>query len=714
MTPALREVRLLDGPNLYFPRAAAKVTLDGSGLTETDAERLRDVAERLGLGRVRAGAPGSDQRRLAVLRVLRLVVRAVARAAGTGRLAVRVRPGSGPDEVVVAYPWRWSGRATALAEGLGDLLDRLADGTDDLDLPAAVRAAGERVVAADPGRAPAALRPRVPVVSVTGTNGKTTTTRLLAHLAMTAGRRTAWSSTDGVVVMGELVEPGDYSGPSGARRVLATPGLEIGVLETARGGLLLRGMGVVCNDVSVVTNVSADHLGLMGIDTLDQLAEVKAVVTHVTKPEGWVVLNGDDPRVLAMREASPARPFVFSLDPTSPSLRDALNHGGRGLTVLDGHITVLSRGTDPDKLVPVVDVPVTLAGLSSHNVANALAATAAALGIGLPREAVVEGLRSFRSDPAMNFGRMNLYSLPVDGGTATVVMDLAHNEAGLEALLVVSRGVLAPGGRLLLGLGAVGDRTDDLLKAMGALAARGADHVAIVHKERYLRGRTAAELEAPLRHGAAEVGVHDVPSYPSELAGLQGLVAQAAPGDVVAVMAHADREELDAWLRENGARPDGPGDVRAKVVAARGLHPREDELDSARALGVPQRLAAVTTLHEASPSDPRLAFERAEALDAAGRPADAVRRYRQALDAGLPEPRRTRARVQLAVALRSQGRPEEALAELDAVLAEHPSAAAAAFRALVLHDLGRPAEALRQALVELSTHLAGGDGEAYA
>ncbi|MEP6648823.1 MAG: Mur ligase family protein, partial [Lapillicoccus sp.] len=195
-------------------------------------------------------------------------------------------------------------------------------------------------------------------------NGKTTTTRLVAHIAMTAGKKTAWSSTSGVVVMGETVHEGDFSGPAGAREVLATPGLELAVLETARGGMLLRGMGVAANDVSVVTNVTADHLGMQGIDTLDQLAEVKAIVTTVTKPDGWVVLNGEDPRVWAMRHRIVARPWAFSVDPDAPALRESIAAGGRGITVLDGEIVVLTPGTDPDRLVKIVDVPVTLSGLS--------------------------------------------------------------------------------------------------------------------------------------------------------------------------------------------------------------------------------------------------------------------------------------------------------------------------------------------------------------
>ena len=272
--------------------------------------------------------------------------------------------------------------------------------------------------------------------------------------------------------------------------------VKLAVTETARGGILLRGMGITAVDVSVVTNVSADHLGLQGIDTLDQLAEVKAVITKVTKPTGWVVVNGDDPRTFAMRLASPGRPFVFSRDPGSPALRAALDEGGRAATVLDGDLVVLDRDGDPSHLLPVVDVPMTLAGLSHFNVENALAAAAAGLAIGLPQSAVVDGLRDFQADPTHNPGRMNIYSLR----GVTVMIDLAHNEAGLAALLEVAAGLRPPGAHVLLGLGTAGDRTDEIITMIGEIGARGSDRAVIIHKDKYLRGRTTG------RHGRALPG----------------------------------------------------------------------------------------------------------------------------------------------------------------------------------------------------------------
>lgn len=561
---SLVELRVLEGPNLYFPRAAIKLTLDVTTIAEASEETALRLARRIGLRTTRPGAPGSGFRQRFAMRAVERLVRAIAAESGTTRLAVRVRPTSDPDRLVVAFPWRHRGRAQSLGRAVADALDALP--TPDLE--AAVSAAAETVAAAEPGDGPTTLTPRVPVVAVTGTNGKTTTSRMIAHIARTHGLLVGWSNTDGIYIDGELVEAGDYSGPSGAGRVLAHDEVQLAVTETARGGILLKGIGLRHNDVSVVTNVTADHLGLQGIDTVDQLAEVKSVVPQITRKDGWAVLNADDPRVLAMRAVTKAKPWVFSRDPDSPAIREVLGSGGRATTVIDGWVTVLRPGTDPDPLVELVDVPMTLAGLSRFNVENSLAATSAALAIGLPDEAVVEGLRTFLPDAEHNPGRMNIFTVPVDGDEISVVMDLAHNEAGLEALLEIMGGLRRPGARLLLGLGAVGDRTDELIDALGEIGAKGSDVVAIGHKEHYLRGRTTDEIDNLLRAGAARVGVEDIETYGTEVECLAALVAQAGPGDVVGLMCHAEREEAYAWLAAHGGKPDTPEALAAKVRTA--------------------------------------------------------------------------------------------------------------------------------------------------
>ncbi len=557
---SLVELRVLEGPNLYFPRAAVKLTLDLTSLVEAPVETVLRFAHRIGLVSVRPGEPGSGFRQRFAARAVARLVRQVAAEVGTHRLAVRVRPTSDVHRLVVAYPWRYRGHAEALGRAVATVLD----GLPSADIEALVSEVADGVRRLDRGPGPTTLKPTIPVIAVTGTNGKTTTARMIGHIGRQAGLHVGWSSTDGIYADGELVEAGDYSGPSGAGRVLSQPGVQLAVTETARGGILLRGIGVRHNDVSVVTNVSADHLGLHGIDTVDQLAEVKAVVPHITKPTGWAVLNGDDPRVFAMRSTITARPWVFSRDPDSPSVREILSSGGRATTVIDGWICVLAPDGDPDPLVQVVDVPMTLAGLSHFNLENALAAASAALGAGLPRDAVVAGLTSFTPGPELNPGRMNIYTL----GGVTVIVDLAHNEAGLEALIEVMNGLRQAGGRTLLALGTAGDRTDELVRSLGEIGARDSDVMVIVHKADYLRGRDIDELTATYRAGAATVGVQDVPAYHSELAGLEALMASADPGDVVAVMCHQDRAELAEWLAERGATVDTPALLRDKVLLA--------------------------------------------------------------------------------------------------------------------------------------------------
>ncbi len=707
------EVRVLDGPNLYFTRPAVKIQLALPGYLAADSETLTRVCRAVGLPRSHAGAAGSEARQRLLVRIAERVVRAFAAEIGVSRLGVRSRTGNARDEVVIAAVWRHRRRAEALGTAIGPVLQDLLAG---LDLPSALARQVEGVRAVEPGEGPRLLTPRIPVVAVTGTNGKTTTTRLLAHLAMTAGFRTAWSSTDGVVVQGDVVEPGDYSGPAGARGVLGATGVQVGILETARGGMLLRGLGVTHNDVSVVTNVSADHLGLQGIDTVDQLAEVKAIITKVTKRSGWCVLNGDDPRVWAMRSSARGRPWVFTMDPDSPSIREALSAGGRAITVIDDHITVFGERPGPDRLVRIVDLPMALSGLSRHNVANALAGAAAGLALGLPREAVVAGLRSFLPDDRLNPGRMNVYTVPLtDGGHATVIVDLAHNEAGLEALLEVARGLVAPGAAVRLGLGTAGDRSDEILEALGEIAGRGADHVVAVHKERYLRGRLATDMEERYRVGLARAGVADLPSEPTEVDGLARLVGDAHDGDVVAVMCHAERVALAEWIAAAGGRADGAAEIRRKVVRARGQHEHEADFAALWEEDDPrERIARARELVDRLPGDPRALYELAGTLDSAGEEPAAAPLYEAALSGGLAAPLRHLCQIQLASTLRNLERADEALVLLDEVLSQYPdSVGAHAFRALVLHDLGRSDEAVADLVGTIARTSVDADVERY-
>ncbi len=518
----LLELRVLEGPNRFFTRPAVKLEFrsDEPGASERAAGAAADAIRRLHRD---LGHPEPPS---------------------TLRVSVDRR------RAAVALPWR---RRT-LDQAVAAAGARVALGVR----PHAAELAQLRSVA--PGPLSGLAQPRIPVVAITGTNGKSTVTRLLAHIATAAGRRVGMTNSDGIFIGGELVEAGDWTGFGGAGRVLAEPGVELAVLETARGGILLRGIGYRSNQVGVVTNVSADHLGLQGIDTLEELAEVKAAVVRITRRDGWAVLNGEDPLVWEMRRQTRAGWYAFSLDPGSPAVEEALARGGRAAVVERGRLVLRRAGRRRLRLVTVEEPPVTVAGLSRFNVANVLAAAAAADALGIAPRHIRAGLRSFAADRAGNPGRLNLY----ERGGVLALVDFAHNEAGLRGLLEVGRALVA-GGRLRLALGTAGDRSDEMLRRMGAVAAE-ADDLVICHKEHYLRGRSVGEMEVLFRAGAAEAGRRKpVEAHPTELDALRALLARSRTGDLVAVMSHAEREQIFSWLASEGWRPVGAERLRQLV-----------------------------------------------------------------------------------------------------------------------------------------------------
>lgn len=525
----LLELRVLDGPNRFFTRPAVK---------------LEFKADEPGLAAATAEAAGEAIRRLHAALDLP-APRLATRDSVDGRRAV------------VAYPWR---RRT-ISQAAGASAARIAMGASSERR----ELRGLRAIALGP--LPALPVARVPLVAITGTNGKSTTTRLLSHIATTAGKRVGMTNSDGIYVRGELIEAGDWTGFGGAGRILAEDGLDLAVLETARGGILLRGIGYTANDVAVVTNVSADHLGLQGIDTLDELAEVKGTIVRITRRDGWAVLNAEDERVWGMRRWTRAGWYAFSLAPEAPGVRQALDAGGRAAVLRDGWLVLLRAGRRALRLAPVVELPVTFAGLSTYNVANALAASAAADALGIRPARIRDGLRTFAQDSVANPGRMNLF----ERRGVLVLVDFAHNEAGLAGLLDVCRRLAGSRGRVRLALGTAGDRSDEILHNLGRLAGERADDVVICEKRHYLRGRDLEGMNEIFRRGAADGGYRgEMPAHPSELAATEALVASARRGDVVAVMSHAERREIFDWLASAGFRPVAPARLAELVGSGAG------------------------------------------------------------------------------------------------------------------------------------------------
>lgn len=380
----------------------------------------------------------------------------------------------------------------------------------------------------------------IPTVLVTGTNGKTTTVRLLAAMVRAAGAVVGTTSTDRVEVDGEVLDQGDCSGPGGARTLLRDRRVEVAILETARGGILRRGLAVTRADAAAVTNVAADHLGEFGINDLAALAEAKLVPARVVRPLGRVVLNADDPE-LRTRTGNFGAPVVwFSTDPDQPGFDDLLVSGYAGCTVEEGEM--VRYGEERRQVIARVDeVPITFGGAARHNIANSLCAIALAGAIGLSLDAMREGLRSFRGTPGDNPGRGNIFE--VNG--AQVLLDYAHNPHGLAALIAFASGL--PARRRLIILGQAGDRHEPEIRELARTAWTFKPDLTVVKEmPEMLRGRNAGEVPAILEDELRRLGApaDAVVRATDDLDAARKALAWAGPGDLVLLLVHARRAEV--------------------------------------------------------------------------------------------------------------------------------------------------------------------------
>jgi cyanophycin synthetase len=391
----------------------------------------------------------------------------------------------------------------------------------------------------------------VPTALVTGSNGKTTTVRILAAMATAAGRVAGITSTDGVSVAGRTVDAGDYSGPSGARLLLRQREVEVAILETARGGLLRRGLAVERADVAIVTNIADDHLGEFGVSDLRTLAESKLLVARAIGPEGRVVLNADDPVLVAAAGELTAPVAWFSLDPDNPVVRAHVARGGRAAVAGRGELTLLERGRAMP-VAPLESVPIALGGAARHNIANALAAILGAGGLGIPPEAVGPTLLRFGAEPGDNPGRANFFEV----GGLKVVVDYVHNPHGMQALAAATDGI--PARRRLVLLGQAGDRSDAAIRdlARSAMALR-PDRVVAKEMDRYLRGRAPGEVPGLLAEEFRRLGLgpDQVSCGGVEVQATREALEWGRPGDLLILALHQDREAVVALLdrlRETG------------------------------------------------------------------------------------------------------------------------------------------------------------------
>lgn len=403
----------------------------------------------------------------------------------------------------------------------------------------------------------------IPTVLVTGSNGKTTTVRLVAACARRQGWRTGYNCTDGVVVGSESVASGDYSGPAGTRLVLRDRRVEAAVLETARGGILRRGIAVRHAHAAVVTNVSCDHFGEYGIHDLDGLADVKLSVASVVTAGGLLVLNADDPLLrlkaagLAQRLGHRPRLGWFALDADSPVLQAHRAEAGATCGVRDGRLQLTLESGQHD-LGRVAEMPLAVGGSAPYNVANLAAAALAAAAIGIEPATIKAVFAVFGGDAADNPGRLMRFEV----GGVTVLVDYAHNPEGIRGLLAVAEHLQRKGGRLGMQFGHAGNRQDsDLEDVARAVVPFKPDLVIVAEHADYLRGRAVGEVPRIIHAELRRQGLPEdsIRVCASEIEAVQDALDWAQPGDVLALMVHSAAARASALkLLGSGRRAASP------------------------------------------------------------------------------------------------------------------------------------------------------------
>lgn len=336
----------------------------------------------------------------------------------------------------------------------------------------------------------------IPVVTITGTNGKTTTTRLIGAMLSKSGESVGMTTTGGIYVKGKCIQYGDTTGPESAKMVLKHPEVTAAVLETARGGILRAGLGYDIADVAVITNISEDHLGQDGIETLEDLAHVKALVAEAVRPNGTVVLNADDEYCMQIKNRLKSSITLFSAKSNNPTLIRHLSEGGEAFFIMRGFL-LHAKGDSYQEICSIQDIPIVYNGRALHNVSNVLAAVAAAIALGIASETIASTLKEFGKTPTDNPGRLHIEEI----AGATVIIDYGHNLAGYQLTADFAR-TLTPK-RLLAAIAVPGDRNDDSIIKVGAYAGKAFDEIWI-KEDADLRGRKSGVVAELLKRGAIQ------------------------------------------------------------------------------------------------------------------------------------------------------------------------------------------------------------------
>lgn len=380
---------------------------------------------------------------------------------------------------------------------------------------------------------------RIPIIAITGTNGKTTTTRLAAHIAKSAGKKVGYSTSDGVYIQNQLMMKGDCTGPTSSAFVLKDPTVDFAVLECARGGILKAGLAFQNCDVAIVTNVAADHIGLGGINTVEQMAQVKAVVPETVFPHGYAVLNADDDLVYKMQEGLKCNIALFSMDEKNPRIKRHCAKGGLAAVFENGFVSIM-KGTWKIRVSAVKDIPLTYEGKAIHNIANTLPAVLATyLYRDITIEDIRQGLLTFLPSSSQTPGRLNFFNFK----NFTFLADFAHNPHGLKLLCdFISKLDYKTKVGIISG---TGDRRDEDIRELGEISAQYFDEI-IIRCDKNLRGRTANEIIGLLKEGIDRVNA-GLPTViiPDEDEALDYAYSNSKPGSLVTIMCDVVARALD-------------------------------------------------------------------------------------------------------------------------------------------------------------------------
>ncbi len=378
----------------------------------------------------------------------------------------------------------------------------------------------------------------IPIIAVTGTNGKTTTTRLIAHIVKSNGYRVGFTTSDGIYIQNTMLSKGDTTGPLSAEFVLKDPTVEFAVLETARGGILRSGLGFSSCDIGVLTNIKEDHLGLSDIHSLKDLTRVKRVVLDAVKKDGWNILNAEDEYSMKLLNDLDAKVAIFSLDENNPHIKKFSREGKICCVFEEGFITI-KKGDWKIRIARANNIPITMEGKAKFMVANVLAASLAAYLYGFGIEDIANSLRTFIPSPALTPGRLNVFKFK----KFKVLIDFAHNPASYEAIEDYLKNVEAT--KKIGIISGVGDRRDSDIKECGKIAGRMFDHI-IIRNERHLRGRTEEEINELLIAGILEAGrnVH-YENIPKETEALKHAISMAEEGTFITALSDVVANAID-------------------------------------------------------------------------------------------------------------------------------------------------------------------------